>query len=705
MALLSAAALPAWGAAAAPSACSVKILDRYGGELRVFTSGAREYCEPVTLDRVSPWLVLATLAAEDKRFFDHSGVDARAALRALWQNARAGATVSGASTITQQLARALEPHEKTFFAKLGEMWAAVRLERKKSKREILEEYFNAVSYANSAKGAQSASELYFGAAADSLSPAQAALLAGIPKSPRKYNPLRHPDNAARRQRIVLRRMLDAGYLDEELYHRALAEKTVIRHAQKPFAAPQFSLYALRRAREGDCAVKTAIDPVLQEHFQRLLRAHVARLAASSATNGALVALDNRTGEVLAWAGSADFSDAENGGQIDGVTALRQPGSALKPFVYALAVSKGWKTTDRLDDSPAFFSGGFAPKNYDETFHGKVSLREALACSYNVPAVRVAAALGADRVLALLNDFGFTSLKGSAEKYGLGISLGDGEVTLLELAAAYSSLARGGVRLEPRFTMDGPPPRGLRVLDRQSAYIITHILSDNHARARAFTLNSPFNLPFAFAAKTGTSKDYRDNWAVGYTPDWTVAAWTGNFSGKPMRRVSGITGAGPMLGDAAAFLYSKRPSGGFPVPPGVKFVEICPESGKLPGPYCPAAALEVFNSKYLPSENCDIHIPPQPAAAKPAKQGLRPIVDFPKKGDVFKIDPSAPRAAQALVFRAQNLPGGATLQWMVDSKPAAGGIWQLKAGEHRAQVSLEKEGGVLRSRAVKFTVLE
>jgi len=223
-------------------ASSAEITDRYGGPLRFFLSEKQAYSRPVSIDDVSPWLILSALAAEDKRFFDHPGVDMRAALRALWQNATAGRTVSGASTITQPLARALEPRPRTLSAKISEMFSELKLERKLSKREILENYFNSVPYGNMAVGIEAASRMYFNAPAGELSPAQAALLSGIPKSPQKYDPVFHFDNAIKRQRIVLRRMLDAGYINDELYARALSEKIVIRHDKRPFIAPQFALY-------------------------------------------------------------------------------------------------------------------------------------------------------------------------------------------------------------------------------------------------------------------------------------------------------------------------------------------------------------------------------------------------------------------------------------------------------------------------------
>jgi penicillin-binding protein 1C len=698
--------LASCAAHAAQDVCSTEIQDRYGAPLRVFRS-EKGYSKPVALDAVSPWLVLSTLAAEDKRFFEHPGIDLRAAARALWQDTKAGGKVSGASTLTQQLVRAMDPHPRNIWGKLREMLGALRLERKSSKREILQDYFNTVSYGAGTAGVEAASEAYFGTPAGDLSPAQAALLSGIPKSPPKYDPQKYPQNAITRQRLILRRMMDLGYINDDIYKRALAERTVIKDEPHPFAAPHFAQYALRHAPTGACTVRTTIDPQIQQSLQKLLRAHVAELRKHNVTNAALVAMDNRSGEILAWVGSADFSDSEHAGQVDGVTALRQPGSALKPFIYGLAFSRGWKTTDMLDDSPAYFPGGFAPKNYDETFHGPVSLREALACSFNVPAVRLTEKLGPDRVLGTLKEFGFSALRASSDKYGLGISLGDGEVTLMELAAAYSALSRGGYWREPKFLLDAHPGAPRRAMDPRSAYLVTDVLSDNGARARAFTLDSPFHLPFPFAAKTGTSKDYHDNWAIGYTPEWTIAVWAGNFDARPMKKVSGITGAGPILADAAAYMYSLRPSGDFPEPAGIKHIEVCPESGALPGPECPETKMEVFDARWLPGRICSLHAPG--AAKATVARRVRPAVAFPVEGDVFKINPTAPPESQALLLSARDLPSGVTAQWRVDATAvpaAAGGVWwRLAPGIHRVRFTYDSNGKTVQSSPVRFTVLE
>ncbi|MDD5209422.1 MAG: penicillin-binding protein 1C [Elusimicrobiales bacterium] len=684
---------------------SIEITDRYGAPLRAYAAGAsKALCVPVKLDQVSPWLVLATVAAEDKRFFLHPGVDFRSVARAVLQNSKEGRTVSGASTITQQLARALEPHSRTFPGKLYEMFSALRLEVKHSKEEILEGYFNGVSYGPLLTGAEAASEDYFGLPAKDLSLAQAALLAGLPKSPVNYDPRRNPKAAFARQRLVLRRLLDLGLADEESYRLALAEKVSVREKEKHFEAPQFCDHVLKRSGAGK--IKTTLDLRAQQAAAGALRNRLAALGSSHhITNGAALVIDNATGGILAWAGSNDFFDSVNAGQVDGVTALRQPGSALKPFLYALAFSKGARPSDLIEDAPLYSAGGHAPLNYDKTYHGPVRLREALACSYNIPAVRTVVKTGLAAFLAKLKDFGFESLDKPAEHYGEGLALGNGEVTMLELVNAYAALARGGVWLPARFEMESPAAPARRAIGRSEAYLITNILSDNSARAPAFGVNSVFNLPFDFAAKTGTTKDYRDNWAVGYTPEWTAGVWVGNFDGTPMRKVSGITGAGPALKELALELEKLYGSTPFRRPPGIKTVKVCPASGLPPSSFCPASMDEVFSAGNLPSGQCAEHMPP--AARAPVPAAVKLSVKFPAEGDIFRIDPQTPLAAQAVFLKAAGAEGEIT--WTMDGAELAekgeSVSWPLVPGSHKVFFTAARNGRSSSSKPARFTVIK
>ena len=694
--------LPAAASAGEPKP-SIEITDRYGAPLRAYHGGSGAVSLPVNLDQVSPWLVLATVAAEDKRFFLHPGVDFRSVARAAWQNSKEGRAVSGASTITQQLARALEPRPRTIFGKLSEMFSALRLEAGHSKEEILEGYFNGVSYGPLLTGAEAASQDYFGLPAKDLSLAQAALLAGLPKSPVNYYPRKNPKAAFARQRLILRRLLDLGLVDEESCRLALAEKVSIREREKYFEAPQFCDYVLKRSAAGK--IKTTLDLRAQRAAAAALKDRLAALGSSHhITNGAALVIDNATGGIIAWAGSNDFFDAANSGQVDGVTALRQPGSALKPFLYALAMAKGSRPSDLIEDAPIYAAGGHAPLNYDKTYHGFVRLREALACSYNVPAVRLVVKTGLAAFLAKLKDLGFDSLYKPAEFYGEGLALGNGEVTLLELVNAYAALARGGVWLPARFELESPAAPARRAIGRSEAYLITNILSDNSARAPAFGLNSAFNLPFDFAAKTGTTKDYRDNWAVGYTPEWTAGVWVGNFDGSSMRRVSGISGAAPALKEIALAMEKLYGSTSFKRPPGIRTVKVCPDSGLPPSSFCPSSMDEVFSAGNLPPGQCARHKPEAEPAARPVAAKLS--VKFPADGDIFRLDPQTPRAAQALFLKSAGAEGEIT--WTMDGQelPEKGEsvLWPLKPGRHAVSFKAFQNGKVISSKPARFTVI-
>ncbi len=659
---------------------STTFYDRAGLPLRTVLSAHNTYYHPVGLDQISPWLISAVVAAEEKRFYTQSGVDVAAVLRAAWQNTQGGAVVSGASTLTQQLVRAISPRPKTLWGKAKEAFFAVSLERTNTKEEILEQYFNLLEFGNLTQGVQEASQFYFGVDAADLSLAQAAFLAGLLKSPTYYNPLTHFARAQKRKAYVLEKMYENQFITAQLYQTALAEKLELHAAPRPFYAPHFTQYVSMLMPPGNTRVDTTLDRELQRNVEQIIANHLPRLEDNNVTNAAVVVLDNATGGVLAYAGSANFRDKKHSGQVDGVRALRQPGSALKPFVYGLAFEKNTLNPATLmADTDTFFEGGFRPRNYDESFHGLVPVRTALACSYNIPAVKAAETVGATQVLDFLHQLGFSSLTKPADFYGLGLSLGNGEVRLLELANAYATLARGGkfqpvqLAIRPLVKLPGKPSR---VLSEKSAYLVTDILKDNQARAPAFGLNSPLFLPFEMAAKTGTSKDYKDNLALGYTSRWTVGVWVGNFDASPMQKVSGITGAGPILRDVALATQARYPSPAFEAPTGLHRAKVCNETGLVARPTCPHTHEELFE-----------HVPPTCDGAHTTPVSALQITS-PSEGDIFYVDPSAPRSSQRLKFAAacaQNacnwqlngraLPGTACQTW-----------WPLTGGKHTLTVT-------------------
>jgi penicillin-binding protein 1C len=697
--VLLAAALSA--AALDPDA-SLRLEDRYGNALRSFRSERETVCQPVPLARVSPWMVLATLAAEDKRFWQHAGVDMEALLRSAALDLRAGRAVSGASTLSQQLARYLEPRPRTLWGKLKEAVGARRLEKEHGKGPILEAYLNSGSYGAPYQGVEAASQAYFGVSAAQLSLAQAALLAGVPKAPAHYEPLKHRKQAQRRQAWVLGRVEAEGWATPEELALARQERLVLRAPKAAFRAPHFCDAVRRWRPQAQGVLRTTLDGPLQEDLEALLRAHLARLRSQRVTQAALLVLENKTGEVLAWVGSADWYGGASG-QVDGVLALRQPGSALKPFLYALGFSQGLHASMLVDDAPYTNAGGFSPRNYDRGYHGRVSLRQALACSYNIPAVKLIEQLSVEEAYRVDRRFGLRSLDQGAAHYGPGLALGDGEVNLLELATAYAALARGGLWRPASLTLEREPLRrpdlpGHRAMDAASCFQVLDVLADNSARRAAFGPDSVLRLPFDAAAKTGTTKDYRDNWCVGVTPEWTVAVWAGNHDAAPMRRVSGISGAGPLFHDAAMRVARDRPPSPFPVPAGLQHLRLDRATGRRDPGDGRATVEEWVQERFmdrLDGEGVALLDPQGPAVPGGAR------ISFPRPGQVFVLDPQATREEQSIRPRCSGAAAQG-LRWSLDGQalesPAP---WiGLKKGQHH--LAVQWPGG---NDAVDFLVLD
>ncbi|HEY0469193.1 MAG TPA: penicillin-binding protein 1C, partial [Polyangiaceae bacterium] len=761
--------LPA--ALSGPSAeVSTRVLDRDGQAIRELRSKDGKLASRVTLAELSPPVVRALLAAEDARFYHHPGIDPLAMLRAFGQALLERKLVSGASTLTQQLARALVPRPRTFFGKWREMAIALRIEHSLSKSQILEEYLNRVEFGPNLRGIDAASRRYLDKPAAQLDLAEAAALVSIPRGPTLYDPARGTRALLRRRDRVLERMVEQG----------LATKEAARTAQlEPLRLTRgFAQGGTEHLLQG--LLSGALAPELRgEHVQRLdssidsgLEREVAELSRRAAHYGAevgassvsVVVVENATAEVLAYVGSPDFYAEKALGQNDGARALRQPGSALKPFVYAAAMTRlGMTAATLLPDLELRLptsEGVYSPRNYDGRFHGPVLVRDALANSLNVPAVYTASRVGPGQVLDLLHRAGFSSLSESAEHYGAALALGDGEVKLTELAQAYSMLAREGVFLPLRFyrrallasgaelSRSVPPPT--TVIDPRIARVLVDILADDLARAPEFGQGGPLSFPFQVAAKTGTSKGFRDNWTVGFTREVTVAVWAGNFDGTPMTGSTGITGAGPLFHEVMLAAMRGRTPAPLLDHAGLASAEVCELSGERASDSCPHRRREWFTPGSEPSVRCAMHevvaIDPQTSLrAGPAcrdrvarvferypheyqnfaRQAGRPLSPrafaarcpgpagadgdgapqllFPNAEAEFLIDPGL-REDQEIVLEARS-PSD-RLTFFVDDRQL-GTLhapfrlpWRLKAGMHRVRVATP-EGR--RSELVNFQV--
>jgi penicillin-binding protein 1C len=636
-----------------------RVLDREGRLLRELTSDTGVRGQPLELEAIGPRLVQATLTSEDAQFFAHGGVDGRAIARATAQNIRHRRMVSGASTITQQLVKLLDsrgsPHLRGLLEKLSEAARAQNLEQALSKPQILREYLNRLPYGNGLVGPEAAARAYFGVASKDLSWAQAAHLAVLPRAPSFLDPYDHPERVALRQRALLVALHEAGHLSAQELRRAQDEPIVLRPLTRPFHAPHLveALLAEDKLSPGTSTI-TTLDLGLQRAVEGLTRTHLASIAERGGGDAAVIVVDNASGEVLAYVGSADFHDVAIAGQVDMARARRQPGSTLKPFVYALAFAAGHSAAEMTADVETTFAepgGVYVPKNFDGGLEGPIPLREALAGSLNIPAVRLAAEQGAQKLLDLLHRLGMTSLDERAEHYGLALALGSGEVELRELAAAYATLARGGAYAPLRFTVAdtaslAQPASTTPVIDPAVAAMVSEVLADPLARVRGLHGRGPFTMPYPVAVKTGTSSGYRDTWTVGYTRERTVAVWLGNADSAPMDRLTGASGAGPLFADVMTRAMQDVPQRAPLWDAGLLVsAEVCPLSGLPAGPACDERVERNFLADHLPHGTCELHVhvrrdPRAPSGLRCDPEGREVAVVLPPVFDVWLAERAA-----------------------------------------------------------------
>jgi penicillin-binding protein 1C len=654
------AAVPDFATVKANHAVSdARLYDRHGElihELRVDATIRR--LEWVALDNVSPALQRSVVQAEDRRFYDHAGVDWRAltvsALSFLWRD-----RLRGASTITMQLAARLDPSltPATGRRSLGQKWRQIRqaqeIERSWTKAQILEAYLNLVDFRGELRGVAAAARGIFDKEPSGLNEGEALVLAALVRAP----------NAAP-EAVALRACALGASLGAQTSREAinrLAREGLsgpLRVRQLVADAPHVARELLKR---GVPRAVTTLDAALQRFVRRSLAQQLGALGDRHVREGAVLVVDNRSGEVLAYVGNRGES------YVDGVVAPRQAGSTLKPFLYSLAIEQRLLTAaSAIDDSPVNLvtpAGLYVPQNYDNDFKGLVSARTALASSLNVPAVKTLMLVGTDAFVTRLRRLGFDGLVEDGDYYGYSLALGSAEVTLWQLTNAYRTLANGGV-YSPLTLVPRPRPKRRRVIGAGAAFIVTDILADRGARSLTFGFESVLATPFWSAVKTGTSKDMRDNWCVGYGDRFTVGVWVGNFDGAPMQDVSGITGAAPVWLDVMRYLHRGRAG----VPPR------------------PPAGVVAVDLRYLPAiENPrrEWFVRGTESATVRLQTGSdedRARIAYPARGTILALDPDIPPERQR-VFFATTQPE-ARLYWRVDGILVPGGTWAPTAGKHR-----------------------
>lgn len=762
---------------------SIRISDRQGRLLYELLPPEGGRHAVISLSAIPQCLKDATVAVEDKNFYRHPGVDLAGVLRALWLDLRSGKTVAGGSTITQQVARNLlleqnERFERSVRRKLREAALAWLLERRYSKDEILALYLNQIYYGGLAYGVEAASQTYFGKSASDLLLPECALLAGLPQAPGLYNPYTHPELAKERQEVVLGLMRAQGYISAEEEQAAVSAPLSFNPAPYPIQAPHFVWLIKdeldRLFLEGrldprqSLAVRTTLNLDAQRLAEAVIARHLAKFQAGdldrNVNNAALVALDPRTGEVLALVGSADYFDASIHGAVDMAIAPRQTGSAFKPFIYALALDPArpspWTAATVIWDVSTTFTtrdgAPYTPLNYDYLEHGPVSVREALASSLNVPAVLTLQEVGIEPTVELATRLGMTTLE-NPHDYDLSLALGGGQVSLLELATAYAAFANRGAYtgyqtvLEVR-DVEGnllymPPERApLQVFDPRVAWLISDILSDDDARATGFGRDSTLKLDRTAAVKTGTTTNFHDNWTIGYTPSLVVGVWVGNADYRPMRDVTGLTGAAPIWHDAMRGLLQGQPNQPFERPADMLRLSVCDLSGLLPTSVCWRTRQEWFIPGTQPTQLDNIYVqigtdpltnlplvaldlPPKAyswaranglplladsdgASASPASQAIALFLTSPRPNTVYQLTSSIDASAQQLLLEALAGAGIRQVSFWVDGEFVASASespyqawWPLQVGIHTiwAQAT-DANGQLIESEAVEITVL-
>lgn len=774
---------------------SVRIVDRHAELLYDVLDAEGGRHTVVGLEQIPLVAQQAVIATEDRNFYANAGVDVEGIVRALWLNVRGQEVVAGGSTITQQVARTLlldetERTERTVRRKLRESWLAWQMTRQLEKDEILALYLNQIYFGAQAYGIEAAANTFLGKSSADLTTAESALLIGLIQSPAVYNPFTNLEVASERQHIVLHLMHDEGYLDDAQLALALREPIQLATTPYPINAPHFVMMVRNEidqllatgaiVNDGGLTVRTTLDWAWQQEAERMVGEQIGRLNdptidgwSHNAHNAAIIAAHPETGEILALVGNPDYFDATHAGAINMAIAPRQPGSTLKPFVYAsaLGLDDAWTSATMVADVRTGFitheGDPYVPVNYGRVEHGPVLVRDALASSLNIPAVKALDSVGVNAMLADFADYGIPT--GDPDDYDLALALGGVEVRLLDLVLAYGTLANGGSQVKSNLILDitdangeivytpdrAPQPR---ILDERIAWLVSDMLSDDQARERGFGRNSVLNIGRIAAVKTGTSNDFRDNWTVGYTLNLVVGVWVGNANLEPMVDVTGITGAAPLWHTFMRTVLANEIDQPFDQPEGLIQVEVCSLSGLLPSDSCPYRRREWFLAGTQPTENDTffrtvsldsrtnqlagedtssdqrierfaLDLPPELhpwareagwllwdellavniAQVEAEQQPLRLVT--PVSGTTFRISPTLPRDAQKIRWEAVADSDLHTVSiWHNDTllgtfdQPPYQIFWQLQEGNHEIWAeAMDGTGEIVQSERVVFTV--
>ena len=673
-----------------------QVTDRRGYPLTVSYQNRWNTDDNLPLYQIPNFLKQSFVLSEDQHFDEHHGIDWRARFMALWQNLHAGHTVRGASTMTEQVVRMIHPRARTLWSKWLETFEAITLEKHFKKADILEFYLNQLPYAANRRGVLQAARYYFNRDLSTLNHQEMLALVVLGRAPSSFDLYRHPEkiNAAILRLADL--LTQQHLLDNDEQQQIIQQPFILSSPTLPVNAFHFIRYVRQHLPSSmtkqDQSLKTTLDADLQQQIQALIDQRINTLADKNVHNAAVLVADHRSGEILAWvvsgANSGDADHAMPSNQIDGVTTPRQPGSSLKPFLYALALASGWTPATLIDDAPlatAIGTGLHHFKNYSNTYYGEISLREALGNSLNIPALRTIQFVGKQRYLNTLHDLGFSSLDKSIDIYDEGLALGNGEVTLLELVTAYTALANDGVYRPLQFMMNNDKyliPK--KIFSPEVSSLIANILSDSWARRLEFGANSVMNMPVQTAVKTGTSTDYKDAWVAGFNDRYVVGIWMGNLDRTSMNGVTGSTGPALVLRGIFSMLNQHQKTEPLYLSPKLIQANICTKIGDDP---C-FSRTEYFINGTEPNQ-------------LPQKPSLKTIqLISPTDGLQIAIDPRIPAEKQRFKFQVSGVTSGEHVQWMLNGNTLANTetgeyLWLLARGTYLLQVNISLQDGRIR----------
>jgi len=686
---------------------STIFFDKNGEPLRTILSDDEKYNQRCRLSEVSSHFLRACILVEDRSFYSHSGVSISSVFRAFFQNLKETRIKSGASTITMQLAKLLKKNKKrNILNKISETFFAIKLELHLNKSTILEEYLNRLPFGNMIHGIKSASLYYFKKKPKDLSLNQAIYLSLIPKSPTFYNPLNNLKKLKKRKKLILNEFYKNGFISKDEYLRVSKEGIKFNLDKKNFIAPHFiELIKRKNLIKSDTKIFTTIDKKIQLNIKGILSESLDRLKSYNVKSAAAVIIDNKTNEIISYIGSPEYFNIKSSGYVDYANSLRQPGSTLKPFIYAIALEKGWTCSTIIPDVKFPSRGGFFPSNHNGKEHGPLRLRPALANSFNIPAFYTAMKLTPKLIIEYLQKAGFYYLNQQSGFYGETIALGAGEVKLLDLVIAYSIFVNRGILKEPSF-IKGMNSKSTKIFSEKTAYLIWHILSDPEARAISFGYLSSMKLPFPVAVKTGTSKGFRDKWAIGVNSEFTIGVWIGNPSGENMADLTETASTTSILRDIFLLVQKDWNVGAIKIPEELINTEICTLSGEIATEFCLNRKEELYEKNNMPEKECSYHhikdgeiitIFPEIykkwalknkliKSIKIKRDNLKKII-FPQRRDFFYISNEIPIDNQTIIFKTSGFKKGEIIDYFLNDKLLESlpypdfPSWQLKRGDY------------------------